>query len=280
VTGRIAFRSDFVKYGAREFAPLAGTLALESQRARLDLTQARLCGISLPLTLEATPKGASGSVRLSAQKQQLEKAVQCLSNEGVLITGEFDLKADLATRGKVGEFTRNLEGTVSAEVRDGTVRKFALLGNILSLRTVSDLFEKDGAKLEKTGFPYRRIVLKGRFQEGRFVVEESGFHGSAVGLAATGWISVIDFKTKLAVLVAPFGRLDQIVRKVPIVGYVIGGTLTSVPVGVSGDIRDPLVVPLGPEAVTSELAGIFTRTLKLPANILAPLNAKPADSPP
>jgi hypothetical protein len=275
VTGRIAVRSDFVKYGAREFAPLAGTLALESQRARLDLTQARLCGISLPLTLEATPKGASGSVRLSAQKQQLEKAVQCLSNEGVLITGEFDLKADLATRGKVGEFTRNLEGTVSAEVRDGTVRKFALLGNILSLRTVSDLFEKDGTKLEKTGFPYRRIVLKGRFQEGRFVVEESGFHSSAVGLAATGWISVIDFKTKLSVLVAPFGRLDQIVRKVPIVGYVIGGTLTSVPVGVSGDIRDPLVVPLGPEVVTSELAGIFTRTLKLPANILAPLNAKP-----
>ena len=280
VTGRIALRSDFIKYGAREIAPFVATLALEEQRARLDLTQAQLCGISMPAALEATPKGMSGSVQLFAKKQQLEHAVHCLSNEGVLITGEFDLKADLATRGKVGELARNLEGTVGAEVRNGTVRKFALLGNILSLKTVSDLFEKDGTKLENTGFPYRRIVLKGRFQEGRFAVEESAFHSSVVGLAATGWISVLDFKTKLSVLVAPFGRLDQIMRKVPIVGYVLGGSLTSVPVGVSGDIRDPLVVPLGPEAVTSELAGIFTRALKLPANILAPLNAKPEAAPP
>ena len=119
-----------------------------------------------------------------------------------------------------------------------------------------------------------------RVEKDDFAVEESAFHSSVVGLAATGWISVLDFKTKLSVLVAPFGRLDQIMRKVPIVGYVLGGSLTSVPVGVSGDIRDPLVVPLGPEAVTSELAGIFTRALKLPANILAPLNAKPEAAPP
>ena len=277
VTGRIAVRSDFIKYGARDIAPFAATLALEAQRARLDLTQARLCGISMPLTLEATPKGLSGTIQLSAQKQQLERAVHCLSNEGVLITGEFDLKADLSTRGKARELARNLEGTVSTEVRNGKVRKFALLGNILSLKSVSDLFEKDKPKLEDAGFPYRRIALNGHFQGGRFIVEESAFHSTAVGLAATGWISVVDFQSRLAVLVAPFSRLDQIVRNVPIVGYVLGGTLTSVPVGVSGDIRDPLIVPLGPEAITSELTGIFTRALKLPANILAPL--KPAAAP-
>jgi hypothetical protein len=72
------------------------------------------------------------------------------------------------------------------------------------------------------------------------------------------------------VLVAPFSRLDQLVRKVPLVGYVIGGTFTSVPVGVSGDIRDPLVVPLGPAAVGSEVLGIFERTLKLPAKLVTP----------
>jgi len=83
-TGRIALRSDFIKYGARDIAPFVATLALEEQRARLDLTQARLCGISMPLTLEATPKGTSGTFQLSAQKQQLERTVKCLSNEGVL----------------------------------------------------------------------------------------------------------------------------------------------------------------------------------------------------
>ena len=49
------------------------------------------------------------------------------------------------------------------------------------------------------------------------------------------------------------------------------------PVGeTTGDFRNPLVVPLGPAAVTSELAGIFERTLKLPAKILAPITTTPA----
>ncbi len=62
--------------------------------------------------------------------------------------------------------------------------------------------------------------------------------------------------------------MDRLARKVPILGYIMGGALTSLPVGVSGDIRNPLVVPLGPSAVTSELVGIFERTLKLPGHLL------------
>jgi hypothetical protein len=50
---------------------------------------------------------------------------------------------------------------------------------------------------------------------------------------------------------------------------------------VSGDIRDPLVVPLGPSAITSELTGIFERTLKVPSRLLAPLKTEPeGGSPP
>jgi len=37
---------------------------------------------------------------------------------------------------------------------------------------------------------------------------------------------------------------------------------------VNGDIRDPLVVPLGPRAITSELKGILGRTLSLPGQLL------------
>jgi len=82
------------------------------------------------------------------------------------------------------------------------------------------------------------------------------------------------------VLVAPFSRLDELVRKLPILGYVMGGTLTSLPVGVSGDIRNPLVVPLGPVAITSELVGIFERTLKLPGKLIAPLDGGGRAQPP
>lgn len=274
VTGRIAVRSDFIQRGRHKIAPVAATLSLEKRRAHLDLEQARICGISLPLTLEATPQGYSASARVAAQKQQLEQSAHCLSGERVLITGWYDLKADISTQGKLAELPKNLKGTVRADAGDGRVMKFALLGNVLSMASVSSLMKPGGPKLDDEGFPYRALNVSGHFENGRFIVEEGSFQSDALGLAANGWISTTDYSSRLTVLVAPFGRLDGLVRKIPLLGYIVGGTFTSVPVEVSGDIRDPLVVPLGPRAVTSEVLGIFERTLKLPAKLITPLEGK------
>ena len=274
VTGRIAVRSDFIQRGRYKIAPVAGTLVLEERRAHLDLEQVQLCGISMPQTFEVTPRGYAASVRLAAQKQQLETTAHCLSGEQVAISGLFDLKADISTQGTLAELPKNLTGTVRANLRDGKVMKFALLGNILSMTNVASLMKEGAPKLDAEGFPYRTLVVAGHFENGEFIVEEGSFRSDALGLAANGWISILDYSSRLTVLVAPFSRLDELMRDVPIVGYIIGGALTSVPVGVSGDIRNPLVVPLGPRAVGSEVLGIFERTLKLPAKLVTPEDVK------
>jgi hypothetical protein len=89
-------------------------------------------------------------------------------------------------------------------------------------------------------------------------------------MVAKGTIGLAERDAKITVLVAPIGWVDRVVRGVPVIGYVIGGAVTSIPVGVSGDIRDPRVVPLGPRAVTEELVGIFERTMKLPTKLIPP----------
>lgn len=270
VTGQFALRSKFLQRGRYRIAPVAATLSLRPERAYLELTQAQLCGLSLPLTLEATPGGLVASAKITAQKQQLQQTANCLADKHLLITGEFDLRADLSARGRIGELARNLKGSVTADMREGRVMKFALLGNILSMQNVAALLKEGGPRLDEAGFPYRRLAIKGRFDTDRFHVEESSFHSDAIGLVAQGWISLVQPESRLSVLVAPFSWVDKLVRSVPLVGYVVGGTFTSVPVGVSGDIRDPRVVPLGLGAVTSELAGIFERALKLPVKLVAP----------
>jgi hypothetical protein len=156
--------------------------------------------------------------------------------------------------------------------RCGEIRKFALLGNILSLTDVAGVLEQK-VKIDRDGFDYRDITLQRSFGGGRFDVGQAFLDSDALGLASTGRIG-LDYQSRLTVLVAPFSRVDRVVRGNPIVGYVIGGAFTSIPVGVSGDIRSPLVVPLGPSAVSRELLGIFERTLKLPGKLLAPLDAR------
>jgi hypothetical protein len=274
VTGSVAVRAGFVQHGKLRVEPLRATLALEPQRAELKVADAALCGIALPFSLSAQPERLEAAVRLSARDQELERVAHCLSNQHVVITGRFDLEADLALKGKAAaELLPSLAGTVKLQARRGEIRKFALLGNILSINNVKGVLDKE-VRLDRDGFDYRSIHASGRFGGARFTLDEGFLDSDALGLAATGTVR-FDYQTALSVLVAPFSRVDRAVRGIPIVGYVIGGAFTSIPVGVSGDIRDPLVVPLGPRAITSELLGIFERTLKLPAKLVAPLGTEP-----
>jgi hypothetical protein len=170
----------------------------------------------------------------------------------------------------------SVDAPLQFRAHDGEIRKFALLGNILALKNISSLF-KQKVDLESQGFPYRTLAVQGRFGNRKFAVDAVSLDSNALGLAASGTIDLgTERETRLTVLVAPFSRLDRLVRAVPIVGYVLGGVLTSIPVGVSGDIRDPLVVPLGPRAVTSELVGIFERTVNVPGKLLQPVTGAPA----
>ena len=274
LTGKIALRSQYVQYATYKVQPLSANVLLEEQRATLDVQEALVCGFAVPLTLEAMPAGLTAKADVAAQQQKVEQAAQCLTGEKVALSGTMNLRIDVRTQGKPAELVQNLKGTVGADIRDGQVMKFALIGNILSMKNVVAMLGQGGPDLTAAGFPFRQLAAKGRFDKGRFLLDEGLFRSNAIGLGANGWISLTDYQTSLTVLVAPLALLNEAVSKVPIIGYVAGGALTSLPVAVNGDIRDPLVVPLGPRAITSELKGILGRTLSLPGQLL-PGEAKP-----
>lgn len=271
VTGRLALRAGYLQRGHLRIAPVALALVLEAERAHLEVEQAQLCGIAFPFTLEARPEAWAAAVRIAAQGQPMSEMMRCLTGEHLQITGRADLSVELQMQGQPRDLLRNLQGSGKFEARDGQIRKFALIGNILSLLSIQDTAEaaKDLAGGARE-FRYRRIAAQGRLRGGVFTLEEGTFESSSAGMAANGRIRLADGDTQMTVLVAPFGRVDRLVRGIPIVGYVFGGTLTSIPVGVSGDIRDPVVVPLGPRAITNELIGIFERTIKLPSQLAEP----------
>jgi hypothetical protein len=267
--GKVSLRADFVEYRRFHVAPVRGTVTLEPELMHLEVTEADLCGISFPLVVDATRQGLSASTRISAQDLGIQKTSRCLTGERLLLSGHYDLQADLKTNGNTeSDLLRNVKGPVKLEARNGKVMKFALLGNILKMKNISNLLKKGGPKLDDKGFPYKKLVVEGHLENGRFFVDQSAFDSDALGLVAIGSVGIADRDSKLSVLVAPFGTLDRIVRSIPLIGYIVGGTFTSVPVSVSGDIRDPSVVPLGARAVGSELIGILQRTLKLPGKII------------
>jgi uncharacterized protein involved in outer membrane biogenesis len=265
ITGRIEMRSGFVQYKDYRVAPFEGRLSLERERARLEVQQARMCGVSFPMELEAVPEKVTAVAHISMRNEPFDRAIQCLTKDTVQITGNADLTAELRTEGRRPNLAQNLTGTVQAEMRKGSVKKFALIGNILSLRNIASV-----TKMQESGFPYRSMTAKGHFKDGHFLLEEGFFDSDAARLAANGTVGLQTPDSRLTVLVGLLTTVDRVTGAIPIVGYVFGGSLTALPVSVSGDIRNPLVVPLGPRAVTDSLLGIFERTLKLPGKLTVP----------
>lgn len=266
ITGRIEVRAGFVQFQRHRIAPFDGSLALEARRARLEVKEARTCGVSFPMELEAVPDDLAAWLHLSMKDEPLENAIGCLTGGAVAMTGKADLRAELQTRGRRPDLVRNLTGTAQAEVRDGRVKKFALIGNILAFRGLASLEDMEKGE----GFPYRRMTAKGHFADGQFRLEEGFFDSPAARLAASGHVDLLGANSHLSVLIAPLTSVERIVGAIPLLGDVFGGTMVALPVGVSGDIRDPLIVPLGPRAITDQLLGIFERTLKLPGKLVVP----------
>ena len=265
VRGRIEVRTAFIEHGRYRVEPFDGVLSLEPQRALLEVKQARMCGVSFPLELEVTPDGPLLDIHLAMKDQPFEKSLHCLTGGTVQITGNADLSAELRIRSRRPHLVRDLTGTAQLELRQGHVQKFALLGNILSVRNVGSV-----QRMNEEGFAYRSMHARGRFENGAFLVDQAAFDSDAINLAATGRVDLLGPHSNLAVLVGLLTTVDRVAGAIPIVGDIFGGSLTALPVAVSGDIREPRVVPLGPRAVTQRLLDILGNTAKVPGKLLLP----------
>jgi hypothetical protein len=272
LSGRVELRTGFVQYKDYRIEPFDGVVSLEPERVRVEVKQARMCGVSFPSEIELTPDLNSAAVHVRVQNEPLERTVQCLTRGRVQLTGNADVTAELRTQGRRPHLLRDMTGTLQAEVRDGRVNRFALIGNILSIRNIASPH-----KMLDEGVPYRRMTARGHFKGGALQLEEGFFDSDAVRIAASGQVDLLGQNSQLEVLVGLLTTVDRIAEAVPIIGDIFGGSMTAIPMGVSGDIRDPLIVPLGPRAVTGHLLGIFERTLKLPGKLL--VKPEPAPKP-
>jgi len=70
-----------------------------------------------------------------------------------------------------------------------------------------------------------------------------------MNLAANGDIDLVNDRLDITVLIAPFKTVDAVVKKIPLLGDILGGTLVTVPVRVHGPFKDPKVTPLPPSAI-------------------------------
>ena len=120
----------------------------------------------------------------------------------------------------------------------------------------------------KDGLPYKSFTANGQIQNGILTIDEYALDAPSMRVHGLGTIDFFAKKLDIEILVSPFTTADSIVKKIPVIRGILGGTIVSIPLQVKGDMEDPKLSYLSPSSVSKNLLNTTKRILKAPFNIL------------
>jgi hypothetical protein len=274
IRGDLRADSAYVKFGRFTLAPAHAVITVDPDRVNMEFTDTRTCDISIAGSLLISRESMSFSFTPTAKKETLGYTISCLTGMDVHITGEYDLNSNVQAHGTGKEILSSLEGRVDFKARDGKIYRYPILQKILSVLSVLEIFRGRVPDLGGSGFPYHSMAIRGDIHKGIFTLEKAYIGGKSLDIIAEGEIDLGKQKLDLVVLVAPFSTINWVIRHTPLLGKIMGGTLISIPVRVSGDLADPDVVFLSPTAVGKRILRLLENIIRLPVDIISPILPK------
>jgi hypothetical protein len=271
LSGMLRIRSEYLKYETFTWRPLHVDISFEPNKIRAVVTEANLCGVSTPGRVQVSPGDLQVYFGAVSRNEDLDATIACLVGQRAQIDGRFNLEGKVMAQGAPDDLMKSLRGDWEVVAQDGRILRFSALEKVFSFLNVSEILHGQLPDLRSEGLPYNSITAKVNLQGGRLIVEEAVIDGASVQVASHGEVDLINKKLDFEVLVAPLKTVDDVVKKIPLLGNILGGTLVNIPVRVHGDLSDPKVVPLSPSAMGSRLKGIMERTLKLPIEVIQPI---------
>ena len=289
LTGRINFELDRFKYTSIKKAafpdkdqkvtdyvwqPLTGQVKFLPQgKTAVSISSGTICGFNTTGTWRSGPGPGMANLFISTDHEKkvlFQDVLSCLGFKQNILEGPFVFNADI--EGTPGNWQR---GTIELQSSNGIIRRMTLLSKIFSVLNVIDLFSKNGLPdLLTEGFPFSQMDIKGIIKDNNLIIDYAIIKGKGLNLFGSGKIDLDDMNADMIVLVAPLKTIDTIVSKVPLLGKAIGGkdaAIVAFPVKIKGQIKDPEVTVLSPDAVGGAMIDLVKNTLMLPFHILSPI---------
>ncbi|HVB78794.1 MAG TPA: AsmA-like C-terminal domain-containing protein [Candidatus Binataceae bacterium] len=180
------------------------------------------------------------------------------------LSGRLKARGDLWANSNT-DFFNTLAGTISIDVTDGVLHKFALLSRILGFVNLKTWLSAKVPDPRVNGVPFQTLTadLKGR--DGDFYSDNLLLRGPVMNISALGHVRLGDGNVDMQVGMVPFKTVNWLVAKVPIIGSGLSSNhFVAAYFHVTGPLSNPHVVP---QPITS-VAYFLTNVLKLPLNIL------------
>mgnify|MGYP005840267463 CR=1 FL=1 len=253
---------------------LRGRLLLPHGEAiRAEIDRGGICCLDLSGTWSFDPAALPHHLKIvpaCEQTPSFEMLLPCLGVEQRFISGDCLLQAEIT--GSPGKWQSG--GIRISSPGGGRILRLKLLSRIFSLLNLTDIVSGGISNPEQQGFAYQSLDIEASIKgENKLIIDKAVLKGDGLNLFARGSINLADYQADITILVAPLKTLDALVGWLPLVGRNLvgdGGSLITIPVRLKGDIREPELTPLSPEAVGEGILNLVESTLLLPFKIISP----------
>ena len=249
---------------------MAATVRLAPNRVIVDATDVRLCGIAIPFTATLAPGSVAVSARGTARNQPLADTVPCLGGDDFAATGTYDLDAEFSASGPPAGLLGAARGSFRVAARSGRIHRSTALSRALAVDEVAARTQANPADMLARGLEYREITAAGTLEAGRVRLDHGMLDSPSLGITVSGEVDVGDGSLALQGLVAPLDGIHRVMRRVPVLGRVLGTPLVVVPVSITGRLTDPEVKVLPAAAVGATLINLMSATFLVPVRLFDP----------
>jgi hypothetical protein len=271
VSGVLRVRSDHLRWGQHQFAPVELLVDIRPEGTSFDFSKSVLCGISCPARIRVSKDTTEITAQLEAGGSPLDETLLCLWGTKGVIDGNYSLKGSLSAGGDEKNLLSSLHGTVNFSAKEGRIFPIGFIAKIFSVLNITEIYRGQVPDLTQKGCAYDSIIATGTIKDGILSLDNSVVDAQCMKMVWRGTIDLVARQADLIVVVAPLRTVDKIIGKVPVLGQLLNGTLISFPVRVSGDLNDPDVVPMSPSALGSGFVEFLKRTMQVPFRLMEPL---------
>jgi len=279
IEGKIQVNAGEFTYSRFTFRPFLAEVSFKNNYLEVTVQDASLCGISSKGTYIAEVPTRSLNFHLRGEKGDLKQSWNCIVGGKEVITGTFEFKGKLNGKGKEKNILKLMKGKVDFSAKNGRIYEGGTIAKVISLINVTEVFRGTLPDLAKKGFAYKTLIIKGDIGGGKFHVTEVHLNGKTLEMVGEGSIDLVDQKIDMDLLVSPLKTVDSVIKVIPLVNYIFGGNLVSLPVKVKGDLSRPKVTFLSPGSVGSGLLRTMGRVLKAPVKVIEPIIPSKKETP-
>ncbi len=250
------------------WSPVKAKVFFDKDRVEIKIIEAGLCGIDSPGSISTNGTTYSFNMSLSGNNLNVADSYSCLTSGAVRMTGTLDFSSQVTAKGKMDRLVKRMQGPLQMTFSNGVIQQSKILARVLEVLNVTEIIKGRLPDLTTKGLRYNTMTIEGQFREGLLTVDKYHLNGETLDLVGQGTINLVERTLDMQLVAAPLQTIDSIVRHIPGINYLLGGSLISIPVSISGPATDPKVSILSPSAVSSGVFNLAKRTIKAPFKLL------------